>query len=153
MNGNTDQVKIIDKSYLSKKSKPNTIADQALIENTIQKFMLNKEQKRAFSIVAKHSLMEKPEQLKMFLGGMAGTGKSQVIKALTYFFEQRNESYRFLCMAPTGAAASLISGSTYHSVLGISQYTSSESLTAMAEIRENLKLVDYIFLDEINFIL
>lgn len=62
------------------------------------------------------------EQLKMYLGGMAGTGKSQVIKAMIQFFEQRQESYKFLIMAPTGAAAALIGGSTYHSMLAINKF-------------------------------
>ena len=57
---------------------------------------------------------------------MAGTGKSQVIKALIQYFTYREEKYRFICMAPTGAAASLIGGSTYHSLLSISKYLDSK---------------------------
>jgi len=63
--------------------------------------------------------MAQPSQLKMYLGGMGGTGKSQVIKALIYFFEKHNESHRILILAPTGSAAALLNGSTYHSILGI----------------------------------
>ena len=47
---------------------------------------------------------------------MAGTGKSQVIKALMDFLKSRNESHRF---TPTGTAAALLNGSTYHSILGV----------------------------------
>ena len=61
---------------------------------------------------------------------MAGTGKSQVIKALMELFKRREEEYRFQCMAPTGTAAALIGGSTYHSVLGISQYSANQVLMA-----------------------
>jgi len=32
----------------------------------------------------------------MYIGGMAGTGKSEVIKALTAFFEKWNESPRIV---------------------------------------------------------
>jgi hypothetical protein len=55
----------------------------------------------------------------MYLGGMGGTGKSQVIKAVVAFFEERNESHRFIILAPTGSAAALLNGSTYHSALGL----------------------------------
>jgi predicted AAA+ superfamily ATPase len=34
------------------------------------------------------------EKLKMYLRGIGGTGKSQVIKALVYFFTQQNEEHR-----------------------------------------------------------
>ena len=63
--------------------------------------------------------MYNPDQLKMYLGGKGGTGKSQVIKALTDFFEMNNEKHRIILLAPTGPAAALLSGSTYHSALGI----------------------------------
>ena len=46
----------------------------------------------------------------MYLGGMGGTGKSQVLKALSYFFETRNESHQFTIFAPTGSAAALLGG-------------------------------------------
>ena len=51
-------------------------------------FILNTDQERAFCIIANHASTEKPEQLLMYIGGMAGTGKSQVIKAQTAFFER-----------------------------------------------------------------
>ena len=53
----------------------------------------------------------------MYLGGMGGTGKSQVIKALSQFFTGRNEAHHFITVAPTGTAAALLGGSTYHSML------------------------------------
>ena len=48
--------------------------------------MLNKEQERAFRIVANHATNHYSESLKMYIGGIGGTGKSQVLKALTHFF-------------------------------------------------------------------
>ena len=50
---------------------------------------------------------------------MGGTGKTQVIKALICMFNQRQEDHRFIVLAPTGTAAALLNGSTYHSLLGI----------------------------------
>jgi hypothetical protein len=56
-----------------------------------------------------------------------------------------------LVLAPTGAAAALINGSTYHSVLGINEgnFCFEKSL---AQIRANLDGVDYIFLDEVSML-
>ena len=59
-----------------------------------------------------------PDQLKMYLGGMGGTGKTQVINALISMLNKRQKNHRFIVLAPTGSAAPLLNGSTYHSVLG-----------------------------------
>jgi len=89
----------------------------------------------------------------MYIGGMGGTGKTQVIKALIKFFEQRNESHRFLVLAPTGTAAALLSGSTYHSVLGIRDIDDGPiTATILSQMRTRLEGVDYIFLDEVSML-
>ncbi|KAI0069439.1 hypothetical protein K474DRAFT_1754661, partial [Panus rudis PR-1116 ss-1] len=150
-NNSVDAVKIIDQSYLTKKFIANNIDDQKLIDITTKQFSLNEEQERAFRIIANHSVQPSGEQLKMYLGGMAGTGKSQVIKALIHFFGERGEGYRFMCMAPTGAAAALISGSTYHSMLNMGQF-SANSVKKLSEVYIRLKNVDYIFIDEISMV-
>ncbi|KAF8226475.1 hypothetical protein L208DRAFT_1301494, partial [Tricholoma matsutake] len=62
------------------------------------------EQEKAFRIVATHASDPYSEPLWMYIGGMAGTGKSQVLKALKSFFKKRNESQ---VVAPTGSAAAL----------------------------------------------
>ena len=67
----------MDKKFKAKKEE-----EQKVIDSVAQEFNLNEEQERAFQIVANHATMKKSEQLKMHLGGMGGTGKSQVIKAL-----------------------------------------------------------------------
>ncbi|KAF7789846.1 hypothetical protein EIP86_000794 [Pleurotus ostreatoroseus] len=117
-----DVVKVVDQGYFEKTFVPTDEQDVNLIADTVRMFSLNDEQTRAFTIVANHATTSNSEPLRMHLGGMAGSGKSQVIRALTYFFEQRGESYRFMCLAPTGTAASLINGSTYHSALGINAF-------------------------------
>jgi len=86
----------------------------------------------------------------MYLGGMGGTGKSQVIKALISFFKKRNESHRIIILVPTGSAAALLAGYTYHSVLGINDRFSKARSTAQARTR--LDGVDYIFLDEVSML-
>ena len=87
-----------------------------------------------------------------WLSGMAGTGKSQVIKALTDWFSQREESYRFICLAPTGAAAVLIGGSTYHSMLGLGRDKGAESTAGLLGVHARLQHVDYIFVDEVSMV-
>ena len=86
--------------------------------------------------MANYAVESNGEHLKMYLGGMAGTGKSQVIKALIHFFAERHESYRFACIAPTGTAAALIGGSTYHSLLGILRGNDTGQATNMASLAQ-----------------
>lgn len=147
-------VKVVDESYFTKMFKPKLKEDRDMIENISKSFTLNDEQSRAFKIVANHATLKNPTQLKMYLGGMAGTGKSQVIKALIQFFTDRNEEYRFTCIAPTGAAASLIGGSTYHSFLGMNTFNKEreEKITNLTEVKANLRNIDYIFFDEVSML-
>jgi hypothetical protein len=129
-----------------------------LINNTVSHFSLNEEQERAFRIIANHVSAPTTEQLKMYLGGMGGTGKSQVIKALIHLFSERNENHRFAVLAPTGTAAALLNGSTYHKALGIHRksdvgqdFSRSES-AILNEVRSRLQGVEYVFIDEVSMI-
>jgi hypothetical protein len=146
-----NQVDVVDKSYIDHLFNPASKGDDRLIADSIAKFLLNSEQQRAFRIIVNHAVMDEPDQLKMYLGGMGGTGKSQVIKALIHFFGERKENHRFLVVAPTGSAAALLNGSTYHSVLGIND-GQRVSAASLAQIRARLDGVDYIFLDEVSMI-
>ena len=152
-------VKILPAEYFMHNFQAEKIKDREIISNTIGKFSLNKEQKRAFHIIANHASEACPDQLKMYLGGMGGTGKTQVIKALMSMFDQRHENHRFIVLAPTGTAAALLNGSTYHSILGVRSSNNGnkeESLknenTIIREIQERLEGVDYIFFDELSMI-
>ena len=141
-------------SYLSRKFVPDQPGAMNILDTVIQKFKLNQEQEQAFRIVANHATIDNPTQLKMYLGGMGGTGKSQVLKALVEFFKERNESHRIMILAPTGSAAALLNGSTYHSILGIGsegKRTRNEQYF-QRNICERLDGVDYIFLDEISMV-
>lgn len=55
-----------------------------------------------------------------------------------------------MCMAPTGSAAALIGGSTYHSMLGLRQNASSDSVATLLQVRARLQNVEYMFIDEIS---
>jgi len=90
---------------------------------------------------------------------MGGTRKSQVIKALITMFDKKNESHRFVVLAPTGTAAALLNGSTYHSMLGVrsrgkkNEDNFEKSMTTLInEAQSRLTGVSYIFIDEISII-
>jgi len=118
-------------SYLLQKFVSDQPGAINVLETVVQKFKLNTKQERAFRIVANHATINNPTQLKMYLGGMGGTGKSQVLEALVEFFKERNESHHIIIISPTGSAAALLNGSTYHSVLNIG----SDKLKMMSLLR------------------
>ena len=153
---NQNDVKVIDRSYLDQSFKAKSKTAQSQIDGVVnsKEFQLNTDQERAFRIVANHAVSSNPDQLKMYMGGMAGTGKSQVIKALMHFFRLRNESHRFAVLAPTGTAAALLNGSTYHSFLGVAVdgLGMRNEATNVAQVQERIEGVDYFFLDEISMV-
>ena len=146
-----DVVKMIDKAYLEKRF--HTTKHNSSMDAICKKYSLNDEQERAFRIIANHVVRPNSESLKMYIGGMGGTGKSQVLKAVSNFFESRNEAHRFIIVAPTGTAAALLSGSTYHSILGINEMSSEAQTTkSLMQVRTRILGVDYIFLDGISML-
>jgi hypothetical protein len=74
----------------------------------------------------------------MYVGGMAGMGKSQVLRALSEFFSCRKELYQLLILAPTGSAAALSGGSTYHSVRGITSDGNKRSDVQLSHVKSRL---------------
>jgi hypothetical protein len=150
---NENNVIIVDQSYLMHNFKAEIVQRQHLIDITINKFLLNKEQERAFRIIANHASCPGSEQLKMYIAGMARTGKSQLIKAVVDFFEYANESHKFVILGPTGTSAALQNGSTYHPFLGINPNTSATSeATSIAQLKARLEGVDCIFIDEVSML-
>ncbi|KAG6914980.1 hypothetical protein DXG01_014073 [Tephrocybe rancida] len=111
------KVDIVNRAFLE--AKHQNVEWEPVIQDISTDFCLNEEQMRAFRIVANHAASTSPDQLKMYMGGMGGTGKTQVLKALVKYFEAWGESHRLVVVAPTGTAASLLGGSTYHSMFGI----------------------------------
>src|SRR5262249_4397968 len=111
-------VKVVDKSYLQKKAHPRSAKPMIDAIVSHPRIQLNAEQERAFRIIANHAVNPFSDQLKMYIGGMGGTGKTQVLKAVIEFFSQRNESHRFVVVAPTNSAAALLAGNTYHYTFG-----------------------------------
>ena len=118
----------------------------------IKEFTLNEEQTRAFSMIAEHSCTEKPSQLRMFLGGPGGTGKSQVINALHTFFQQKGQDRCFCLASFTGVAAHNIKGTTLHAALGLNQQRKGSSSKVAQELIAMWRGVDYLFIDEVSMI-
>jgi hypothetical protein len=75
-----DLVRLLPAEYFRKDFKTEKMESDRLIDDTVIRFSLNEEQERAFRIIANHVSSTATEQLRMHLGGMGGTGKSQVIK-------------------------------------------------------------------------
>ncbi|KAF8576172.1 hypothetical protein K439DRAFT_1367889 [Ramaria rubella] len=72
-----DDVKIVDNEYLQGDYQNGCVTDVEQIQQLVQRFNLRPDQECAFKIVANHAIHPQPDQLKMYLEGMAGTGKSQ----------------------------------------------------------------------------
>ncbi|KAF9478296.1 hypothetical protein BDN70DRAFT_809014, partial [Pholiota conissans] len=87
------------------------------IDDFVRNHSLNTEQARAFRIVVDHSNSAEPEQLRMYIAGCSGTGKSRVISSLKSYFEDRDQGRRLRLAAFTGSAAKNIGGVTLHSAL------------------------------------
>lgn len=123
------------------------------LEDIIDEFTLNAEQSRAFRIICEHTQDRLKPPLQLYLGGAGGTGKSQVIKAVSTFFERRDESRRFRVAAYTGVAARNIGGMTLHSALSLNHRRKGKG---ESQTRRDLVAmwegVDYLFIDEISMI-
>lgn len=132
---NWDDVEILGYDYFFPTSEEAVEKLVDLKDLVIKRFNLNVEQSRAFGIVADHASVPQRVPLRMYMGGMGGTGKSEVINSLALFFEQRNEAYRFMIVGPTGSVAAQLNGSTYHSVFRISRDNKSKNRDDIDGIR------------------
>ena len=83
---------------------------------------------------------------------MAGTGKTQVLLALQQFFAYKNEMHWLVLVAPTGSAAALLGGSTYHYMFGIDSDGHKSTGAQLAQIKSRLQGVDYVFVDEVSML-
>ena len=126
-------------------------AESATAE-VVDHWTLNKEQRRAFEIVSRHTAKQGQDQLLMYLGGPGGTGKSRVVNALREFFGLRKEGRRFRLAAYTGVAARNIGGATLHAVLQLNQAGRSSSVKRKTDLAAMWDGVDYLFVDEVSMI-
>ena len=76
-------VKPVDQVFLTQRDQCNIpSSDRELLDKVQLKYTLNSEQERASKIIATHAIGVDSPQLCMYIGGMAGTGKSQIIQCL-----------------------------------------------------------------------
>eukprot|EP00732_Lithocolla_globosa_P000684 Lithocolla_globosa_v1_NODE_255_length_4802_cov_69.795660.p1 type:complete len:651 gc:universal NODE_255_length_4802_cov_69.795660:2633-4585(+) len=122
-------------------------------------FKLDTDQHLAFKIITTHAEKTGPkeevaEQLRMYVGGAAGTGKSQIINACVMFFELRGLRQTLRLAAPTGSASALIDGNTIDSLLCESWDTKGKNLklTASEALEKKWAGVNYLFIDEVSMI-
>lgn len=125
-----------------------------LIDQVANKWTLDENQRHAFNLITTHSCERSPRQMKLFLSGSAGSGKSRVIRALQDFFSMKGESRRLRLTAYTGIAASNINGVTLHSALNLTLCTKNtrRSSKTLQELRQIWAGVHYLIIDEISMI-
>ncbi len=65
--------------------------------------------------------------------------KTRVLNALISYFRAQGESRRLVVVAPTGTAAALINGSTYHFMFGINECNGDSILKkSLSEVKGRL---------------
>ena len=93
-------------------------------------------------------------QLIMCIPGCGGTGKSQLIRALSKYFLITKRIQMMRKLAPTGIAAAEIGGMTIHSFLG-EQRNSRTPRTikpADSKLEKEWRLVEYLLIDEMSMV-
>ncbi|CAF4213337.1 unnamed protein product, partial [Rotaria magnacalcarata] len=124
-------------------------------------FTLNRKQRTAFMIITSHldgdsrcRTGDNSGQLIMSIPGCGGTGKSQLIRALTKYFLVTKRTQMVRKLAPTGIAAAEIGGMTIHSFLG-EQRNSGKPRTIKAgdlKLEKEWKLIEYLLIDEMSMV-
>ncbi|CAF4521081.1 unnamed protein product [Rotaria sp. Silwood2] len=127
----------------------------------IDEFTLNKEQRAAFLIITSHldgdnrcRTGDNNGQLIMCIPGCGGTGKSQLIRALTKYFLITKRMQMMRKLAPTGIAAAEIDGMTIHSFLG-EQRNSGKPRTIKpgdSKLEKEWRPVEYLLIDEMSMV-
>lgn len=90
----------------------------------------------------------------MCIPGCGGTGKSQLIRALSKYFAITKRMQMMRKLAPTGIAAAEIGGMTIHSFLG-EQRNSRKPRTIKpgdSKLEKEWRLVEYLLIDEMSMV-
>jgi hypothetical protein len=92
----------------------------------------------------------------MCVPGCGGTGKSQLIRAITAYFTETNRAYKLRKLAPTSVAAAEIEGMTIHSFLGDGRNRKSRSNVfnrpGQMKLENEWRFVEYLILDEMSMV-
>jgi len=143
-----DALPTIQHTRINKKSKSECVNN---MQNILSEFTLNKMQSAVYKRIAEHSFSDNAEQLRMFVAGPAGTGKSWVIDALRKFFQIQNQHYRLRLASFTGVASRNIHGMTLHSALCLNKLN-KRSDKAKMDLIAMWRNVDYLIVDEVSMI-
>ena len=90
----------------------------------------------------------------MCIPGCGGTGKSQLIRALTKYFLITKRMHTMRKLAPTGIAAAEIDGMTIHSFLG-EQRNSGKPRTIKpgdSKLEKEWRPIEYLLIDEMSMV-
>lgn len=93
------------------------------------------------------SLISGSDPARMLILGEGGTGKSEIIKAITLYFQKTKRLHTLRLTAPTGTAAANIFGITIHGLLHL--MSSSQNF---AKIQSALSEVTCLVVDECGFL-
>ena len=89
----------------------------------------------------------------MVLTGEGGMGKSQVIDAVTQYFENENVPDKLAKGAYTGIAASLIGGKTLHVLFGLTvQQGGIPSTHKIRQLAGFWRSIQYLIIDEFSMV-
>ncbi|KAI1829025.1 hypothetical protein DTO027I6_10053 [Penicillium roqueforti] len=125
---------------------------------------LNTKQRRVVEKILSEALMwadhpydpSKRQQSLLYVGGEGGVGKSQIVKAIVSGMDLIFRKQEVILMAPTGAAAENIGGSTYHTSLGISinrsQRTAMSSRVRSLWARKTIMIVDEVSMVDLGML-
>ena len=90
----------------------------------------------------------------MCIPGCGGTGKSQLIRAITKYFSVTKRMQMMRKLAPTGIAAAEIDGMTIHSFLG-EQRSSGKARTIKpgdSQLEKEWANIEYLLIDEMSMV-
>ena len=134
-------------------------ANETRITNTnapVDTSGLFEEQQRAFEIInwhiAESLACRNPPQLLMHVLGAGGVGKSKVIETITDNFEKRGIRNQLVKAAYTGIAASIIGGSTLHTVARLPHKGSKQSAESQRKLANFWANICYLIIDEISMV-
>ena len=91
----------------------------------------------------------------MCVPGCGGTGKSQLIRAITAYFTEIKRARKLRKLAPTSVAAAEIDGMTVHSFLGEGRNKKRSKRTNRAgqtKLENEWRFIEYLILDEMSMV-
>ncbi|CAF3290336.1 unnamed protein product [Rotaria sp. Silwood2] len=125
-------------------------------------FTLNREQRAAFMIITSHldgdsrcRTGDNNGQLIMCIPGCGGTGKSQLIRALSKYFLVTKRMQVMRKLAPTGIAAAEIGDMTIHSFWEGGHRNSGKPRTIKPgdlKLEKEWRFVEYLLIDEMSMV-